>query len=633
MSDLNSSLLIIGSENDRGPQPLLDLGALSATHLDDAQPILRQSTFAVVVILSTKSFVTATPSEKLLSFLKELQKISPQSQIVIAGSSEWPNLQTLINEVSLFKIQPQIDIPKLVPIVQQALEEFSLTQQNDQMLQLLHDQNENLKKLSTELEERVEKRQQYLSNSKRRLTETNRKVEALHQALVAIHRATSIVEMETLINEALSEALQLSWTRILFRSQNFLEQQNAMNTSHFEIFSAPLLRRQDMLGQIYFARPQKKIFRKSEHTFLLQIADAVALSIDRLATLEEAETLKQQWETTFDSINKPISLLDDNYQILRCNRAFASKTSLPVEKVTGQTCYKVLFQREKPCSQCRLGQSFRLTPKKTASGESFTYEVGGQTLHFEASSPAIHVMMYNDISEQLRLERQIIESSKMAELGTIGSSIAHELNNPLGGLISFLQLILMDLPKDHSIHQDVQEMELTAKNCKETIQNLLNFSRQPTSDQNALVDLRDVIQRAIKITELQTKSIGINVDFQSPSQAVIFEGHLNLLTQAVRQLLQVSAFRLSDQMRKDHHFVGEIKILTHETETVSVIEVITNLSSQSEEAQEIELAASLGLDLNVAIHIIEEHSGTLEFLQTKEKFLLSRITFPRLENV
>ena len=121
-------------------------------------------------------------------------------------------------------------------------------------------------------------------------------------------------------------------------------------------------------------------------------------------------------------------------------------------------CYKALFNRNKPCENCKLGNEFFWADQKHENIITITYKVSSQTIEFDLYNKNLFVNIYNDVSEQQRIERIILESAKMAELGTIGSSIAHELNNPLGGMLSFIQLIRMDLKGDEHYHEDIIQM-------------------------------------------------------------------------------------------------------------------------------------------------------------------------------
>ena len=169
------------------------------------------------------------------------------------------------------------------------------------------------------------------------------------------------------------------------------------------------------------------------------------------------EALKEQWEATFNSMSDPVVLIDDNYDIIQSNKALEDRLREQGKEQTSRKCYKVLFNRDEPCPGCQRGRNFRTQ----SQGASRTFEVYSQSLVLDSDQPSVFVNLYHDITNQLKMERQILESAKMAELGTIGSSIAHELNNPLGGILSFTQLIKMDMRPDHPLYPDIVEMEAT----------------------------------------------------------------------------------------------------------------------------------------------------------------------------
>src|SRR5690606_14249193 len=150
--------------------------------------------------------------------------------------------------------------------------------------------------------------------------------------------------------------------------------------------------------------------------------------------------------------------------------------------------------------------------------------------------------------------------SKMAELGTIGSSIAHELNNPLGGMINFLQLIKMDLPKNSPLYDDILQMENAGHRCKEIVENLLGFSRRPDPSDAVDVDLREVLRQALKITELQARSLGVTVEMHWPDAPVCVLGHFNLLAQAISHILQNGFEAVSEKLTEHPRFKSRIQI-------------------------------------------------------------------------
>mgnify|MGYP003393332448 CR=1 FL=1 len=626
MQPLKSSILLVGLSVEQLVDLAADIGADVVQTIEAATRALEKNPhavqYSVVAVVATDELL-----QELITFAKLIQGKKADVQLIVVHHQLAANkLQKIANEIAPFKILSVTSEFLLHQTIQEALERHSLLQQNLQLINLINEQNERLKKLSLELESRIEKRQKYLTNAREKLLISNFRIEALHRALVAVHQADSVGDLEELLNRALAEAFQLSWIRILFHQQNFFEQQAEMNRFQFEIFSAPLVQGRDHIGQIYFSREKQNPFRKDEHNFLIQVSDAVALAIDRLNHLEQSKTLKHQWEATFDAITTPLSLVSSDYRILRCNQAFAAQSAIPIQKLIGQTCYSTFFHRKSPCPQCHLGESFRLTPQKTGRQTTHTFEVSSQRLEIPITEEQSYVVLYRDVSDQQKWERQLLESAKMAEIGTISSSIAHELNNPLGGMLSFLQLIKSDLQGGESYYEEILEMERGVQSCREIVQNLLVYSRRPSLDQIDLIDLKDVLSDGIKLTELQTKSMGIEFNIQFPQQETRVRGQKNLLTQAFRHLLQSINNSLTTHMNEHPSFQGQIIVVLQVFEDSFLVEIKTNLSGAN---QKVGLSTQSELTLTVTNQIIEEHSGTLEVFSQEEKKFHYRVALPR----
>lgn len=638
MPALRASVIIIDHPNTEVVAFGADFSS-SGQDFAEARTAISEFEYPVVVLPSSQKTI-----DKVLQFLDCLNQVSPLSQRVIIKNDTTPdNLRRIVNSGSVFRILGAYTDSNFDLTIQEALDEYRLLQQNTKLLQLVNEQNERLKRLTSELEERVEVRRRSLEDAKEKLLATNQRVEALHRALVAIHRAGSIAEMERLVNEALRGALGLMWTRILFQSQGRLDMQADFSRKLFALNSAPLMRGKETYGHIYFARGAEHPFNRDEINFLGQIGDAVSLAIDRLTKLEETESLKHQWEATFDAILEPVSLIDSTLTVVRINRSFAHQSGTEPEKVIGRKCYEALFGRSSQCEGCQLGNptstNFRLPPSRTVAGQHTIYDVFSQEIQLKPEDQVLYVNMYHDISAQLRYERQILESAKMAELGTIGSSIAHELNNPLAGMLSYLQLIKMGLSGDEPWFTDIEEMEKGARRCRDIVQSLLGFTRKSSHDPSETIDLREVLEQALKITELQTRAIGIKVTSHVPPHAIEVRGQFNALAQAIRNFLQAAQETIAHRLRSKARHTGEIHIHVSSSESHEFIEITDNgdgFECQDQPGNYEPLFISdtginnTGLGLSVAQQIIADHGGTVEITSTKGLGTSAKISIPRL---
>lgn len=609
MRTLKAGFLLIGPWDAR----LQELGAHIATDLNQAWHWIQDSTYDVVALS-----VTLILGKKFPEFYEEVKRAHPATQFIAVVPADFSanQLALLHEEFTFLRVMESFQDPDLETHLFSALEEANQRKQDENLALLIREQTAQLKRLQIELEERVQKRTKFLTEARRKLFLTNSRIEGFKRALMAVHEASSVVEIEQLLNDSLAATVRTSWIRLFFHPQDELFAKQVQAQLSFTQFQVPLFRQHEKVGSIFFLRAPDHPFSKDESDFLTRVAEAVALALDRIQKLKESESMKEQWEATFNSMSDPVVLIDTNYDIIQSNKALNERLSESKQE-TSRKCYKVLYNRDEPCPGCQRGSNFRVQSRSAAR----TFEVYSQSLVLDSEKPPVFVNLYHDVTQQLKMERQILESAKMAELGTIGSSIAHELNNPLGGILSFTQLIKMDMDPKHPLYPDVVEMEAGVQRCKEIVQNLLGFTRDPNADREGAVSLKEVCLRSLKIVELQTKSQGIEVRLHFPADDIVIRGHLNMLAQALKNILQISIDRVTDRIRHDKAFKALMDIEILLTENGPEILIHDNGTPEKSTSM------PLGLGLSVASQILRDHEANLEILQGKSAGNSVRISF------
>ncbi len=263
-------------------------------------------------------------------------------------------------------------------------------------------------------------------------------------------------------------------------------------------------------------------------------------------TLHFVEELKRQWVATFDALIDPVLIIAPDYLIQRANLAAAKMAGIDVRKVVGMKCHKAIAGRLKPCPACKLqdtieGNSPNQFPLVDVVPER-SFEVTSQPFP-ESKGQRFAVHIYRDRTEAAVMQSRLIQSEKLASIGLLAGGIAHEINNPLGGIMIFSQMLLREMPKDSPYYDDVREIEAASQRCKEIVQSLLDFARvQPVEGRKKLftpMDAMEATESALRFARINlNQNIQIREHFHAKSSKVL--GDKNQIIQVVLNLLQNS---------------------------------------------------------------------------------------------
>ena len=105
--------------------------------------------------------------------------------------------------------------------------------------------------------------------------------------------------------------------------------------------------------------------------------------------------------------------------------------------------------------------------------------------------------------ELVTVRTQMAQSEKLASIGRLAAGVAHEINNPLGGILSFSMLALEDCPPDHPMRQNLEIIVKQTMRCRETVKGLLDFARQSSTAATS-IEVSPVVDKTLSLLENQS---------------------------------------------------------------------------------------------------------------------------------
>ena len=123
------------------------------------------------------------------------------------------------------------------------------------------------------------------------------------------------------------------------------------------------------------------------------------------------------------------------------------------------------------------------------------------------------------------IQDHMVQSEKLASIGKLAAGIAHEINNPLGGILIYSHLILEDTPAGRPHHENLKKIVKETTRCKDIVKGLLDFAR-PKEPEMAPVDLPEILEKCLAFTERQTlfQNIRIEKSYTAGLPRVVADG-------------------------------------------------------------------------------------------------------------
>jgi two-component system, NtrC family, sensor kinase len=243
-------------------------------------------------------------------------------------------------------------------------------------------------------------------------------------------------------------------------------------------------------------------------------------------------------------------------------------------------------------------------------GSDFDIEVVCLPTAFEGKK--VFQTHVRDITDKKRLEDQLARSEKLAAVGQLAAGVAHEINNPLGGILVYSYLMLEDLGPDHPERPQVEKIIREATRCKEIIKGLLDFSRQLPSRLKP-VDINALVTELLGLVEnhLSFQNVGLQKNLAPDLPPVLGDKgkleqvFLNLFMNAGEAMAGHGVLSVTTSLNTQ----GAVEIRVSDTGPGIHPDHLPRLFDPFFSTKEV--GRGVGLGLSVSYGIIQQHRGRI----------------------
>jgi two-component system, NtrC family, sensor kinase len=237
-----------------------------------------------------------------------------------------------------------------------------------------------------------------------------------------------------------------------------------------------------------------------------------------------------------------------------------------------------------------------------------------------------------DRDEQLKefTKKKIMESERLALIGQLSANVAHELNNPLQGIVTYSHLLLEEETCNEDAVSNLQKIVVQANRCRDIIRGLLDFSRQKKPDKT-MCNVNTLLQGCIALVEKQAlfHNIKVLMNLEENIPMVILDPSqvervfLNLIINAAEAMDGNGTLALTTSHNRQERIL-EIKVQDtgHGISKENIGKVFDPFFTTKETGH------GVGLGLAISYGIVKEHDGDISVESELEKGTIFTVSFP-----
>jgi PAS domain S-box-containing protein len=421
-----------------------------------------------------------------------------------------------------------------------------------------------------------------------------------------------------------------------------------------EVYKNPEDRKtfQEIIERVGFVKDHEVTFKKKDgqEIVILLTGQTIRNEGDEIAGYEGIMmdiTERKKMERELVEMNEFFNLLieaspdgiivtDAKGDVIMYNKAAERLLGYTSEEVIGKTNVKDLYPRglarkiREMIMDDRTGTKGILPPTelyvRNKSGEVIDISLSASILHNDRGEELAAIGIFKDLREMIGMKRklketqdQLVQAEKLAAMGRLTSQVAHELNNPLYGIMNTLELLKVEIP-DTSKRRRLLDMSLSEiVRLSVMLKNMLTFSR-PEEEARKDVDMNSFLEGILMLLEKQLKETDIRLvteyDEKLPAAKVspnqMRQVLLNIVKNAIEAMPRGGTLTIST--RKEN---GRLRILVRDTGIGMSEEVKQKIFEAFFTTKE--QVRGVGLGLSVCYGIVQDHGGEIQVESVPEK--------------
>lgn len=368
---------------------------------------------------------------------------------------------------------------------------------------------------------------------------------------------------------------------------------------------------------------------------------------DKLAADRAYTTAVEKWENIFSAIQDPALIVTESGTIIDANHATFTASRKTREQVIGQSVCETLHNTRAQKHDCPLLPLLKTGKSRilhtTLHGLQGDFLLTLSPLTSSISSEKATLLVARDMTEEERLQAEAIRASQLASIGELAAGVAHEINNPINGVLNYAQM-LADLELSQTGQDITDRIIAESRRIEGIVRNLLDFSRhnvespEPINVQDLLVSCLDLVKH-----QLQKEEIRVETKFSRHLPLAFCNG--SQIKQVILNTISNSRYAIN-QRYKEPHPKKKISLktsLTKRGNTPFIRIAITDFGTGIEPHILEKVfdpfystkpnGEGTGLGLSISYGLVRDNDGHIRILSERDQFTTIHLDLPVVQGV
>jgi two-component system NtrC family sensor kinase len=339
-------------------------------------------------------------------------------------------------------------------------------------------------------------------------------------------------------------------------------------------------------------------------------------------TTADLRRSREQYKSVVENARDFIFLLDEKGTFISANTAAAQAFGIPAAEMGGKSLAELFAADDAAAIFSQLREVVdRRKSSEVKSEVRIKDRVYWLSTYFvpvfgeDGRTVERVLVMARDITERQRIEEQLYQTEKLASLGTLSAGVAHEINNPLGVILGFTEILLDRIPPDSKEHEILKTIERQGLNAKKIVEKLMTYARR-RSEYEEFTEINNDISNVLLLVQNSLLTHKIALEPRLARDLPRVRGDSGELQQVYFNLVNNAVAAMPDG--------GKLMIITRVNPYSHLVEAIfadTGAGIPKEIADRIfdpffttkKVGKGTGLGLSVSYAIVNKYGGNIRF--------------------